>query len=318
MTLPQVKPIVDATLILNPTSGGGAGRRLRGEIQRELESRGLALTVEETTGRGDAVRLTKDAVERGAARIIAAGGDGTVHEVVNGILAAEATAGAPAFGVVPVGTGNDYVKLLSGKGRQRAYTAVAGDAIRRLDVGYVEWDGGSEHFVNGMGTGVDVEVVRELERTPRVGAVLTYLIAAGRALLRFRPAGLKLRIDGVETQERPVIVAVGNGVCQGGGFYFWPGARPDDGRLDICIVGDMGWRRIALTLPRILTGSHEGRPGIRTESAEVIDISSGGAPLFFQIDGELRELRHGGDLRVTVLPSALEVLVHPDGKGSAR
>lgn len=297
-------------VILNPTSGGGAGRRIRQEIERELAARGLRFTLEETTHRGHAVELARAAVERGAETIVAAGGDGTVHEVANGLLTAVGEGGRPALGVIPVGTGNDFVKALGGvMSRARAYDVLADGEVRHFDVGRVEWEGGCEFFVNGMGTGIDVEVVRQIERLPRLPGVVSYLLGLLRALARFRAIPLRITWDGERRHQKVHMIAIGNGACIGGGFYVCPNAVPHDGRFDLCIVDELSLLQIARLLPRVMRGTHEGQPMVQMRQAVEIEIEAAGdAPLFFQMDGELREPPGGRRLRVRVEHGALPVV----------
>lgn len=300
-------------VVLNPAAGRRS-RRVRHTIERELRARGAELRVHETTARGHAREIARMLAAGGAGRILAAGGDGTIHEVANGMLdGTSAGAQPPALGVVPVGSGNDFAKLLGPRDGARVYERATADHVRWFDVGVAEWSGGREHFVNGMGTGVDVEVVRFRERAPHVPGLAGYLLAVVRALAAFRARPLRVRIDGRETSWPTLILAVGNGTCQAGGFRFWPRARPDDGRLDACIVEQLGALRIAAAIPRLLRATHEGKPGIHTSQAEVIEIDAPESePLPFQLDGELREAAAGSTLRVSVRPRALRVLADPE------
>lgn len=328
-------------VILNPTSGGGAGRKLRPEIERELAARGLPFTLEETARPWHAAELAQAAARAGVEVVVAAGGDGTIHEVANGLLAAAAAGeGSPALGVIPVGTGNDFAKMLvGGMDRRRAYEALAAGDVAVFDVGHVSWTGaapdpgqaaahagpaaadrssgaadpssGTEYFVNGMGTGVDVEVVRQIHRLPHMPAILLYLIGLIRAVIGFKAIPLRIRADG-RALDRPVmIIAIGNGQCLGGGFWVCPHARPDDGRFDICMVDDLNYFQIARTIPRVMRGTHERLAVVTMDQAESIELETAGAgaaPLFFQLDGELREPADARRLRIDLRRAALRVV----------
>lgn len=306
-------------VILNPRSGNGAGRRLRSEIERELARRGITFLLEETEYPGHARELAGAAAAGGAQVVVAAGGDGTVHEAANGLLAAAGgDAAGPALGVIPVGTGNDFVKAaVGGAERRLAYDVLAAGAVRRFDAGRVEWDGGVEYFINGVGTGIDVEVVRQMRRLPRLHGLASYLVALLRALVRFEAIPLQIRIDGDASERRVMIVAVTNGHCLGGGFYVCPDARPDDGRLDMCIVDELNLLGIARVLPRILRGRHGGIPEVTLARGESVElVVSGDAPLYFQIDGELREPAGARRLRVEIAPGVLPVVARAADLGA--
>lgn len=297
-------------------AGGGRARRLRAEIERELAARRIAFSLEQTEGPGHARELARAAAMRDATIVIAAGGDGTVHEVVNGLLGAAAEPlRLPTLGVLPIGTGNDFVKAIHPRfARARTYRALDTALVRRFDVGRAEWDGQVEYFVNGMGTGVDVEVVRRIGRLPPLPGVLRYLIAAVQALRSFRPVPLRVSLDGHGLEQRTMLFAVGNGPCQGGGFYLTPQAAPDDERFDVCIVDELSYMEIAAVLPRVMRGSHGRSPKVKMERARTIVVEGpAGAPFFFQMDGELREARET-PVRVQLAPAALPVLA-PAGGG---
>ncbi|MGH7461184.1 MAG: diacylglycerol/lipid kinase family protein [Longimicrobiales bacterium] len=302
----QAKPVC---VVLNPVSGGGAGARCRPEIEQELSARGVKFELVETPASGTAVSLARERARRGAQVIVAAGGDGTVHDVVNGIMQA-APDGSCALGLIPVGTGNDFVKVVPGTRQRRlAYDTIARGHTERYDVGRVRWDNSEEYFINGMGTGIDVEVVRQLKRVPQLPGPLKYLLALLRALVRFRPVALRARLDEHQLEQRIMIIALGNGTCQGGGFYLAPDASPQDGLFDACVVDRLSPRGILQVLPRIMRGTQRGHPAVlmrttRTARFEATD----GRPLFFHLDGELREPAGLRALDIDVLPAALPVL----------
>lgn len=292
-------------VILNPVAGGGRAGRLRRAIERELAARGLSADVMLTRERGHAVELAAEAAaDHGL--VVAAGGDGTVHEVANGLLTVEEGRRTAGLAVLPIGTGNDFVKLLGGNRLAHAFDAILSGATREVDVGRVTWTGTSEHFINGMGTGIDVEVVRQVARLPRMRGVAGYLVGVLRALRVFEPIRARLLVDGVELVDRVMIIAVGNGVSQGGGFYITPGALADDGRLDLCVISEMRMGRVLLTLPRLLRGSHVSRAGVVMKQFRKLEVETD-EPLFFQLDGELREPAGTHRLEVEVIPGALRV-----------
>lgn len=305
-----------AVVILNPIAGGGRGRRLRAEITRELAARRIDFTIQETAGPGHATELARDAVSDGADLVLAAGGDGTIHEVVNGLMTAPAAAREPVLAVLPVGTGNDFIKAVyPGRGLAAALRALDTGHVRRLDVGRAEWDGEVEYFVNGFGTGVDVEVVRRLNRLPHLPGLWRYLAAAIQALAVYRPVPLRLSLDGRVRERRTMLLAVGNGPCQAGGFYLTPQATPDDHRFDVCIVDEMNYLEIATVLPRVFRGTHGRSRKVTMERARGITVEgSGEGSLFFQMDGELRQA-HGARVQVQVAPAALPVLAPVGGAG---
>jgi diacylglycerol kinase (ATP) len=296
-------------IILNPMARHGGGRRLRSGIERELESRRVDFDLVETEGPGHAAELAREAVASGLRTIVAAGGDGTVHEVVNGI--ASAAFNGVALGLLPIGTGNDSVKMVPGTATmEQAYATLIAGRSAPLDVGVSRWDGGSEYFVNAMGTGIDVEVVRLMRRSRLLPGSVIYVSALIRALARFRPAVMEVVVDGHAVLKRVMNLAVCNGPSIGGSFRICPDASPWDGELDVCLVDEMSMLRNARMVPRVLTGTHVGQPGITMLRGRVVRVSvPAGGPLFFQLDGELRHAADGAaGIEVTVSPRRLNVI----------
>jgi diacylglycerol kinase (ATP) len=296
-------------IILNPMARHGAGRRIRHAIERELDRRGVHYDLVQTEGPGHARELAGDAARAGIRRIVAAGGDGTVHDVANGILAA-AVDGA-TLGVLPIGTGNDFVKVLPGTAtRPAAFAALSAGRTIRVDVGRASWDDQVEYFTNAMGTGIDVEVVRQLRRSRYLPGGATYVAALIRALVRYRPMAVALEIDGRTVRRRIMNLAVCNGTSIGGSFRICPDARADDGLFDVCLVDEMPVLRNALMVPRVLTGTHVGRHGVTMDRGAAVHLTLvQGGPLLFQLDGELREAPDGAaGIRIDLLPLRLNVI----------
>jgi YegS/Rv2252/BmrU family lipid kinase len=295
-------------IILNPASRHGAGRRLRTVIERELGSRGLEFSITETEGPGHGVELAREAARSGVRRVVAAGGDGTVHEVVNGLMAAAGD--PPALGLIPIGTGNDFVKMVPGTATpDQAFATLAAGREAPVDVGIAQWDGESEYFVNAMGTGIDVEVVRQMRRSGWMPGTMIYLAALVRALVHYRAVPVRIVVDGVEITGSIMILAVCNGPSIGGAFRVCPDARPDDGVLDACIVRELPLHRIARVVPRVLRGSHAGQPGVSMHrGTRFILYTDSGRPLPFQLDGELREATEGAGIEVSLASRKLNVI----------
>jgi diacylglycerol kinase (ATP) len=294
-------------VILNPKSGGGRAARLRDEIDRELSARGVNVAIIETTGPGHARELAQNSARSGARIVVAAGGDGTIHEVANGLLCSGTRT---PLAVIPAGTGNDFAKIIPGAHtRAAAYDTIARPFVRELDAGYVAWEGGAEFFVNGMGTGIDVEVVRQIMQMPALPGPIKYLLGLFRALAVYRPVTLRALLPDEIVERSVMMFAVGNGICQGGGFYLTPHARADDDTLELCVVAAIPLWKVPLVLPKVLRGTHAGHPAVTMRSFKRVRFEKAGTnALFFQLDGELRETKARW-LNVEVRPRALPVVV---------
>ena len=298
-------------VVLNPTARSGAAAAVREEIARALDARGVAWTRVDTHHPGHAVELARQAALDGVRIVVAVGGDGTVHEVANGLLRArEEREHTTALGIVPCGTGNDFANMIAGiRTREGAYDALLHGHVRQVDAGRVEWDGGDEYFANAMGTGMDVEVVRQLRKTSRLPGMLIYLGAVLRTLRVYRPLPLRMESDDGVVDSRAYVVAICNGSRIAGGLRVCPDSRPDDGQLDALFVTDLAWHQIPATLVGVVRGTHAHRPGVRMVRSPAFTLAvPRGTRLYFQVDGELRDAGDAHTLRVSTLPGALRVI----------
>lgn len=291
-------------VILNPAAGRGAAARAHRAIRAVLDAAGVRYRIEETQAPGHAVELARRAVAGGWDAVVAAGGDGTVHEVANGLVREAGDGPTVPMGIVPVGSGNDFAKLVGAPLDPAAATRHVLAAVpRRVDVGRV----GERFFTNGVGIGLDARVGIEAAKVRRLRGIAIYLWALARVLPGFRPPRIRVELDGVEVADRPLtLVTVANGGCHGGGFWICPGARIDDGSLDVCVADALRIPGILNLLPRVMRGSHVGRPGVHMHHARRIRITSPD-PLPVHADGEvLAEAAH--ELEIEVLPGKLTVL----------
>jgi YegS/Rv2252/BmrU family lipid kinase len=295
-------------VILNPASGGGRAGRLRAEIEAALHARSLQVVLHETQSAAHARQLAQDAVQAGASMVAAAGGDGTIHDVANGLLRSGQSV---PLAIIPVGTGNDFSKVVPGTAsRAQAFQTIAAPEIRYFDAGLATWSGGCEYFINGMGTGIDVEVVRQIMRLPALPGPVKYLLGLLRALAVYRPVTLRARLSDEVIERSVMMFAVGNGICQGGGFYLTPQARADDQLLELCVVRQIPLWQVPLVLPRVLRGTHAAHGAVTMRSFKRIRFETvDGRALFFQLDGELREPPDAHWLEVQVQPGVLPVAV---------
>ena len=275
-------------VILNPSSGSGAGAKVGQEVTEELRARGIDHRLLPTSGPGHAAELAQRAAEEGATRILAVGGDGTVHEIVNGFV--ECGLSGPAIAVVPVGTGNDFHRMVGPKtGVKGAIETLQHGDTKAFDVGMIRWEGGQRAFVNVLGIGVDVEVLRRRERFRRLSGLTQYLAALLVSVLQFRSIGMRVTLDDGEViEEDAIILAILVGRSMGGGFMVTPNAIPDDGLLDMCLVEALSYPQIARYIPRVIRGTHEHLDVVRMrrlQSARLEPLD--GKEFWFELDGEL-------------------------------
>ena len=287
-------------VILNPVAGRGRARREWPRLAAALRAAGIDFEVAGTTAPGAGIGLAERAA-REYDVVIAAGGDGTVHEVVNGLLRA---GGGAALGVLPLGSGDDFVKMLpAGDPVER----IARGTPRAFDAGRIA-AGGTRFFANGMDIGFGAHASRNVRRVP---AFLTglgaYLGALAITLVRYPKLEVRLRLDGGESfAQTTAMTAVMNGRAFGGSFHVCPDARIDDGELDLLIADGVGRLAILGLVPRIMHGTHVGDPRLKLVRARRVLIESA-AQLLVEADGEIvfEDVRR---LEIEVLPGALHVL----------
>jgi YegS/Rv2252/BmrU family lipid kinase len=306
--------VKDTLVIVNPASAGGRTGRGWAETAARLRAAGLDFDVAMTSCRGEAIELARLGAAEGRALLVAAGGDGTISEVANGILAGGAAAGGPRLGVLPVGTGGDFrrtfgIPLDVG---EAAAVLVRGRG-RRIDAGRVACAGpGGEtvvgHFVNIASAGIGAEVVRRVdEGGVVVNGEITFTLASVRTLLSWRNKPVRVVVDGEARELVAQQVVVANCEYFGGGMRVAPRAKPDDGMLDVVVAGDLSaWENVR-GLSKIRKGTHldAGNPKITHAFARRVEVSS---PELVRVeaDGELP-----GVLPAVfeIVPDALEVVV---------
>ncbi|MBI4299618.1 MAG: diacylglycerol kinase family lipid kinase [Chloroflexi bacterium] len=297
-------------LIVNPASAGGATGKRWPALKHLLDNSGLRYEPMFTERRGHAAELARQAAEQGYRMIAAVGGDGTFHQVVNGLAQTEAM-GHVVFGAIPSGTGNDFARNLRiPRDPQQACKRLFEPKIRRIDVGAVEHDVAGEKrrtlFLSAAGAGLDAAVVVTRARYPTMlRGRAVYAFCLFRNIFGYRNSEVSLVLDGKELWSKRVkMIVVSNGQYFGGGMKIAPKADYADGRLDVVTVGDIGNLAFLLALPSVYTGSHLGHPKVEACRAGEVEIRSR-EELPLQADGEI--LGHT-PCTIRTLPGALAVL----------
>jgi YegS/Rv2252/BmrU family lipid kinase len=285
--------------ILNPRAGLAARRALAALEQSRPAWGTLKVTL--TDHAGHARELAQAAAREGYELALAAGGDGTANEVASGLLGSQT-----AFGVVPVGSGNGLARTLRiPRDPWRALALLETGVRRRMDVGVAN----GRPFLNVAGAGLDAEVGAEFQARGLKGGrrgILPYVLIALSRALRHRPTHWTLDAAGQRLCQRAVIVAFVNGREYGGAAVIAPGARLDDGLLDIVVIDETPYLEMFLNAPRLWVGLIEGFRRYRRIAAAEATLTAE-APFIHHRDGEPEAA--AAALTVTVRPRVLEVLV---------
>lgn len=291
-------------LIANPVAGKGKGRRWAAEVARQLTLRGVDLTLRWTDGRGHGEELTCEAVSQGVTRVVACGGDGTVHEVVNGLVRSGAAQQGVALGLVPLGRCNDLTRALTVPlHRSKVVDALLSGSPRPMDLGRV----GDRYFTTVATLGFDSAVTQYIEEGPMpsfLRGTAAYLYGIFVNLIRYRDVWVSVKGDFGQYEGRVFLVATGNTHTYAGRIKITPSAVPDDGWLDVCLVREAPRLEVLRMLPRSFSGSHVTHRLVSLERTRVLEIRSH-EPLTIWADGE----RVGRTpASIEVVPGALQVL----------
>lgn len=288
----------------------GHAHELEPRIRTALRDTNAQATVLETREPGHGERLAATAADLGHDRVVAVGGDGTVHEVINGLMSNTAPGPPPMLGVVPAGSGNDLARSLGlPLNPLDALSVAMGDRSRPLDLGVAICDGIQRHFHAAGGTGFDAQVAftmagkRRGWQRGRAG----YFLSTLNELRRYRNAELRIWLatpDGARQLDgRFLFVAFANGPYYGGGMQICPDASNRDGMLDVCLVGDISRLGAMKELPGIYRGAHVHHPLV--EIVRVLEMRiEGPADARVHLDGEPLGML---PVEVRVRPAALQV-----------
>lgn len=276
-------------VIWNPCAGrgkaGSEGVRLEALVREACSRRSVEWEILETAAAGHGIELARRAAAEGASLVVAAGGDGTLNEVLNGIMGTDAI-----LGLLPMGTGNDVARCLELSKKLNENVDMLFDGVARpIDVGQMlvpslrmqRW------FLNVAGCGFDALVAQRANRGfPLLRGTAAYLAAVGATLVHLKPANLTLKLDGVTQSARALMCSVANSTSYGGGMKVAPDARLDDGLFDICLLREAGRLEFLRAFPGVFKGTHITHPRVSMYRAREVEIVSD-MPLPLLIDGEV-------------------------------
>ncbi len=298
-------------VIVNPRAANGKAGRIWPECAEMLANvLHEGFEVRFTEWAGHAVDLARQAAAQGCELVIAAGGDGTVNEVVNGLADALPRT---KLGILSLGTGKDLVKTLGIPADLRqAAQVLANGAVRRIDLGRASFVDGSGRqmqrlFVNVGDVGFSGAVVQRVNRSSKaLGGFLSYLGGLVTTLLTYSNKLMHITVDGGLDEIALVnAVVVANGQYFGGGMWVAPMAKIDDGLFEVAVIGDVGRLEVIGNVPKLYRGTLASHPKVRYLRGKKVTVTSGDEVLL-DLDGE-----QPGRAPVTfeVLPQALACLV---------
>jgi diacylglycerol kinase (ATP) len=299
--------ITRARLIYNPTSGREEMKKKLSDILQRLEQGGIETSTHATTGEGDASRAAAEAVERGFDIIIAAGGDGTLYEIINGMAGMD---NRPKLGIIPLGTTNDFARALGiPKFWEFACDLIIAQNTRSIDVGKAN----QRYFINIAGGGSMTELTYEVpSKLKTMIGQLAYYMKGLEKLPRLRPIKVNIQSPDFTGEEDVMLFLVANSNSVGGFEKLAPLASLDDGLLDVLMLRKCNLAEFLRVASMALRGEHIHDDHIiyfRTKELQVTTADY----VQLNLDGEF-----GGTMPVkfSVLPSHLEIIVDETGISS--
>ena len=302
--------MAESFVIVNPASGSGkTGRRWPG-LDARMRAEGGQYDVEFTREPGHAEQLARTAAAGGVKTVIVVGGDGTLNEVVNGLIADDVAIGDITVGILPVGTASDFARAMS---LPRDPLAAAIHLMRKaqpqpLDVGRIDCVRGGQpatrYFANIAGLGFDGEVADRVNRAGKSAGTLVYQTTLLRSLVAYQNKRVTLTVDDKTIEGMMNSVVVANARYFGGGMFVAPNARWDDGLFDVIVLGDFGKLEVVGNLPKLYRGTHLKHKKVTELRAREVGVTAR-ERMFLQAEGELV-----GEAPVTfrMLSRALKVL----------
>lgn len=284
--------------IVNTTAGRKRTLRIWPKLEKQL--RQIAdFSVFYTSRQGAGTEVAREAQMQGFDRIVVVGGDGTLHEVINGIDPVRCV-----VGIIPTGTGNDFCRSMNiPRDPFAAADYIFSDNLRTIDLGCVN----GHRFINIAGIGFDADVANKVNRSPALhclSGTAAYLAGVFTTLPSYKNTPVNITVDGDTIDSSVFLVAVGNSRYYGGGINMVPQAVIDDGIFHLCFGQDIGFLDALTVLPKVFTGRHAGHPKVRCLSGKHISITSPSA-MNVHADGEIVSVTPA-DFRI--IPSCLRII----------
>jgi YegS/Rv2252/BmrU family lipid kinase len=298
-------------IIANPAARKGAATTLIPKMEEKLNALGVQYDLVRTERPWHAADLASQAAEQGYDAVVAAGGDGTCNEVINGLMRARQNGSVkPSLGVICIGQGNDFA---FGAGIPTGWEAgcesLANGQRAKIDVGHLRSDclPDGRYFGNGIGIGFDAVVNVQATKT-RLTGFAGYTVAALRTiLLHFTSPMMRIVCDETTITQPSIMVSVMNGRRMGGGFLMAPDSSNGDGQLDLCIAHKVSRLTILMLIPSFMRGSQGSHQAIRFARSSRVTVTALEGSLPMHIDGET-VCTDGHQVIIETLPGSLEII----------
>jgi len=297
-------------LIINPTSGNGKSKKNWNKISETLKNQHIQFSFAFTEYTSHESILVKNAIKNGFTKIISVGGDGTLHHVVNGIMSQTIVeSSAIKLAVIPIGTGNDWVKTYNIPTKiEKSIAIIKKNNSILQDVGKLETENNTiTYFNNVAGIGYDGYVVNKLKKLKKFGGI-AYLLSGLAGLLLYKKTDFKIEFNNQVIQTNCLMTLFGICKFSGGGMQFTENVNTTDGLLDITIAKDLHLFDLLINLPKLYNGKivhHKKVDTFKSKNIKVTPVLKNNKP-FIQADGELI---YTGSVSVSIIQNAIQIIV---------
>ena len=293
--------------IVNPAAGGGRSAKLAGPALARLREKGLLVDVIASTGPGHAIQLAREAYDQGYRRFLAVGGDGTAHEILNGVFAGSKSVQRIALGFLPLGTGNSFLRDFARDGADASLQALLENRKRSVDLIRLTHAAGEIYSFNLLSIGFTADVAALTNRMFKPFGHLGYLLGVFVRVVQLRRRSFALRCDDDQEwdERRSLFLTFNNSKYTGGTMLIAPDADPTDGLIEFVRWGPIGRLGLLRTLPRLYDGTHIEHPLASRRAVRHVEFNAA-VPVDVMIDGEVATLECRS---LDILPAAVEVYI---------
>jgi diacylglycerol kinase (ATP) len=293
--------------IVNPAAGGGRSAKLAGPALARLREKNLPVDIFASTGPSHAAQLAREAYDQGYRRFLAVGGDGTAHEILNGVFANRSSMERVALGFLPLGTGNSFLRDFAKDGAEASLQALMENRTRAVDLLRLTHAAGETYSFNLLSVGFTADVAALTNRAFKPFGHLGYLLGVFVRVVQLRRRSFALRCDDDQEwdERRSLFLTFNNSKYTGGTMLIAPQADPTDGLIEFVRWGPIGRLGLLRNLPRLYDGTHIEHPLASRRAVRRVEFRDP-APVDIMIDGEVATLECRS---LDVLPAAVDVFI---------
>jgi YegS/Rv2252/BmrU family lipid kinase len=285
--------------IVNPSAGKGKASSYISKIHEIFKDKKDSYKIEITERPGHATEIVKKYVSKEDYRVYSLGGDGTLNEVVNGIVGSNSS-----LGIIPGGTGNDFIRnIFSGKQSEFIIENTIFGEFEWIDLGVVN----GRYFINISSIGIDADIankVKLFKKKPFISGQLAYVLALFATLYEYKSKTVSIDINDDIFYMNPLLVCVANGRFYGGGMMVAPNADLKDGLFHICLIKNISKIKIPFLFPRLIKGTHESIQEVTVHKSEKVTVSSK-EKLYLSLDGEIISVNNA---EFSIIPKGIKII----------